>query len=608
MKKRYFCLRGVGKRGIKVWVMKKYLGWLYFLLLFVGGVCMQPAAMGQKRTQPDQRLEHVAMLAREVYWPNLKRQPQFFIEYVGTPSDFSDKFTQYFQKHKVRGKSVQVTLTTNWESRNKILYPNLIFVSSSAMVYMPKISKFFENYPVLIVSEQPYFGKGWMAALMPQEMDPDGMVHEWSFTIDPTNIKTYSGLSVSAKLAPRNGSPRQNVTLEVQTTVAKPPLQEKPVDYVSLLRERNEVIAQHEATIVLLEDTIIQQREAIDSLSYNLSLARYGMWDGIRQGLLWGSWTSDSTRPVVSEAPSVETTRERVNTAPWETNSMGLTIFFVLGLVSVSSVLLLSGSSATTPAPTASGMSRGAELAAVGTMAAAAGREKRTMEESFLGNVSHELRTPLNAIVGLSQYVATSQNVDAEVRESLEIINSNAHGLMQMMNNILMLAMLERKEVVLNLQIVDLSVLLADLYESMRSYIQSLKRTDELMMHHTSQHSGEVLISCDVEKLRMVFELLLSLSMVNTRVRSLAFGGVIKSDEECVLYVRASDAETTKEVQPADFLFDSAHTYSKDSAHSEISLDTAQGLLSLMGAQLYLAIGRVEQMYYFCLPNQNSLS
>ena len=138
---------------------------------------MQPAAMGQKRTQPDQRLEHVAMLAREVYWPNLKRQPQFFIEYVGTPSDFSDKFTQYFQKHKVRGKSVQVTLTTNWESRNKILYPNLIFVSSSAMVYMPKISKFFENYPVLIVSEQPYFGKGWMAALMPQEMDPDGMVH-----------------------------------------------------------------------------------------------------------------------------------------------------------------------------------------------------------------------------------------------------------------------------------------------------------------------------------------------------------------------------------------------------------------------------------------------
>ena len=44
---------------------------------------------------------------------------------------------------------------------------------------------------------------------MPQEMDPDGMVHEWSFTIDPTNIKTYSGLSVSAKLAPRNGSPKQ---------------------------------------------------------------------------------------------------------------------------------------------------------------------------------------------------------------------------------------------------------------------------------------------------------------------------------------------------------------------------------------------------------------
>lgn len=602
----YFCLGGEGKRGNKVCVMSRYLGWFYFLLLFAVGVGVLPTAMGQKRTPPDQRLEHVAMLAREVYWPNLKRQPQFFIEYVGTPSDFSDKFTQYFQKHKVRGKSVQVTLTTNWESRNKILYPNLIFVSASAMVYMPKISKFFENYPVLIVSEQPYFGRGWMAALMPQEVDADGMVHEWSYTIDPTNIKTYSGLRVSAKIAPRNGSPKQNITREVQTTVAKPPLQEKPVDYVSLLRERNEIIAQHEATIVLLEDTIIQQREAIDSLSYNLTLARYGMWDGIRQGLLWGSWTSDSAR----SAPKahVETSRERINTAPWETNSMGLTIFFVLGLVSVSSVLLLSGSSVTTTSSVASGLSQDAELAAVGAMAVAADKERRSMEECFLGNVSHELRTPLNAIVGLSQYVATSQNVDAEVRESLEIINSNAHGLMQMMNNILMLAMLERKEVVLNLQTVDLSVLLADLYESMRSYIQSLKRTEELLMYHTSQHSGEVLISCDVEKLRMVFELLLSLSMVNMHVRSLAFGGVIKSDAECLLYVRASGAETTKEVQLADFVFDSAHTYSKDSANSEISLDTAQGLLSLMGAQLYLAIGGVEQMYYFCLPNQDSLS
>lgn len=584
--------------------MGKHSNWLSLVLLLLVVVSLRTTVWGQKQAQIDQRLEHVAMLAKEVYWPNLKRQPQFFVEYVGSPSDFSDKFTQYFQKHKVRGKAVQVTLTTNWESRNKILYPNLLFVSASAMVYMPKITKFFENYPVLIVTEQPYFARGWMAALMPQEMEADGTVREWSYTIDPTNIKTYAGLNVSAKLMPRNKNTKQDVILETHTTIAKPSsVQERQIDYVSLLRERNEIIAQREATIVLLEDTIVQQREAIDSLSYSLNLARYGFWDGIRQGLLWNSWTEGVARPA---AEVVETSKEQIYTAPWENNAVGLTIFFVLGLVSVSSVLLLTfGSVVTTPN---TGIEQNTELVTAGVAAAATNAEKRSIEESFLGNVSHELRTPLNAIVGLSQYVATSQKVDAEVRESLEIINSNAHGLMQMMNNILMLAMLQRNEVILNIQTVDLSVLLSGLYESMHSYLQSLKRNETLVMQHTSHHTGEVFICCDEEKLRMVFELLLSLSLINTNVRVLTFGGVIKSSEECVLYVNASDSETKKEMNLSDFSFDSTNMYRKDSANAEISLDTAQGLLSLMGTQLYLAVGGVRQMYYFCMPRQKALT
>ena len=589
--------------GNKAKNMGKHSNWLSLVLLLLVVVSLRTTVWGQKQAQIDQRLEHVAMLAKEVYWPNLKRQPQFFVEYVGSPSDFSDKFTQYFQKHKVRGKAVQVTLTTNWESRNKILYPNLLFVSASAMVYMPKITKFFENYPVLIVTEQPYFARGWMAALMPQEMEADGTVREWSYTIDPTNIKTYAGLNVSAKLMPRNKNTKQDVILETHTTtIAKPSsVQERQIDYVSLLRERNEIIAQREATIVLLEDTIVQQREAIDSLSYSLNLARYGFWDGIRQGLLWNSWTEGVARPA---AEVVETSKEQIYTAPWENNAVGLTIFFVLGLVSVSSVLLLTfGSVVTTPN---TGIEQNTELVMAGVAAAATNAEKRSIEESFLGNVSHELRTPLNAIVGLSQYVATSQNVDAEVRESLEIINSNAHGLMQMMNNILMLAMLQRNEVILNIQTVDLSVLLAGLYGSMNSYIQSLKRNETLVMQHTSHHTGEVFIRCDEEKLRMVFEFLLSLSLINTNVRALTFGGVIKSSEECILYVLASDAETEKEIHLSDFSFDNAKMYRKDSANAEISLDTAQGLLSLMGTQLYLAVGGVRQMYYFCVPRQKA--
>lgn len=586
--------------------MGKKSCWLCSILLIVGVFFESPSAMSKKRTPADPRLEHVAMLAREVYWPNLKRQPRFFVEYVGNTSEFQDKFTQFFQKQKVHGKSVQVTLTTNWENRNKILYPNLIFVSSSAMLYLPRISKFFENYPVLIISEQPYFDKGWMATLIPQT-DDNGEVTDWSYSIEPTNIKTYSGLTVSAKLAPRNKkTPQTNTLASRNTPENNTEVLEKRIDYVTLLSERNAIIAQHEATIILLEDTIMQQREAIDSLSSKLALARYGMLDGIRKGLLWGATIEGDIKPVSALFSAPPRPQQNVNTAPWENAAMGLTIFFVLSLISISSVLILSSWSSIAQS---SNFVRGAEIATMGAMAVAATEDKRSIEKSFLGNVSHELRTPLNAIVGLSQYVATTQNVDAEVRESLEIINSNAHGLMQMMNNILMLAMLQRNEVVLNVQTIDLAVLLAGLHDSMRSYLHSLKQSDDLVVPHTTQHtSGEVFISCDAEKLRMVFELLLSLSLINTNIRSITFGGVVKSGDECVLYVHASDAKTAKEMHISDFAFADSHLYNKDGAHAEISLDTAQGLLSLMGSQLYLTVGQFGQMYYFCLPKQESLS
>ena len=95
---------------------------------------------------------------------------------------------------------------------------------------------------------------------------------------------------------------------------------------------------------------------------------------------------------------------------------------------------------------------------------------------------------------------------------------------------------------------------------------------------------------------------------MNTGIRSIAFGGIIKSADACILYVQASDSDSPKEMHISDFSFDKSHLYKKDSLNAEISLDTAQGLLSLMGTQLYLTIGGVKQMYYFCLPKEDHLS
>jgi signal transduction histidine kinase len=60
----------------------------------------------------------------------------------------------------------------------------------------------------------------------------------------------------------------------------------------------------------------------------------------------------------------------------------------------------------------------------------------------FLANVSHELRTPMNAIIGMSD-LALSENRDDRVRDYLQAVQTNAHLLLELLNDILDLSRLE---------------------------------------------------------------------------------------------------------------------------------------------------------------------
>lgn len=597
----YFCFKGEVGEGIFVYTMRLEKGWLVLLVLLAG--CVLPSSLwGAKSKTTDQRIEHVAMLSREVYWPSLRRQPKFFVEYVGTPSDFSDTFVRYFKRHRIRGKAVQVTLTTNWENRNKQLYPNLIFVSASASAYVPRICKFFENYPVLIVSEQPYYGSGWMVSLIPQNLDAEGYAHDWAYNLDISNIKLFAGLNVSSRLISNKykATEQEGVTVTKKKTDGDEASAATPIDYIAQWEARGQLIASQATTIELLQDTIVQQRSTIDSLkTYNILFAsRFSLWNVARKDVLWGTWNATNTK---MRNPSVR--RVRINTAPWESEAMGFVIFILLGMVSLISVVSFSsgGFLGANKLPVVADHAA-VFSATVGGMAVARNEQKQktVMTDSFLGNVSHELRTPLNAIVGLSQYVASTQNVDAEVRESLEIINNNAHGLMQMMNNLLTLAMLQRNELTVKWERINLAVFLSELYWRMFAYVESLKRENEVVLQPI-QRGEDVFISCDLEKLRSVFELLLTYCIPTSGRRILSFGGVQHTDSKYILYVYAAVGEESKSLSSSDFTFAETMRYRKDELSSEIRLDTVEGLLGVMGTNLYHEICGLEQKYYFCM-------
>lgn len=82
-------------------------------------------------------------------------------------------------------------------------------------------------------------------------------------------------------------------------------------------------------------------------------------------------------------------------------------------------------------------------------------------KSTFLANMSHELRTPLNSIIGFSELMMT-ENLEADVRESVEYINKAGHRLLALIDEVLDLAKIEAGRIDLAIEAITVDDLLAE--------------------------------------------------------------------------------------------------------------------------------------------------
>lgn len=78
------------------------------------------------------------------------------------------------------------------------------------------------------------------------------------------------------------------------------------------------------------------------------------------------------------------------------------------------------------------------------------------LKDEFLANLSHELRTPINAILGWSQLIKPGESSDAEVAETMEVIQRNARLQAHLIDDLLDMSRVISGKMRLDVQRVDL--------------------------------------------------------------------------------------------------------------------------------------------------------
>lgn len=127
--------------------------------------------------------------------------------------------------------------------------------------------------------------------------------------------------------------------------------------------------------------------------------------------------------------------------------------------------------------------------------------QNEKMQAEFISQLSHELRTPLTVINGWSETLLADDSMDADTRQGMKIISSEAKRLTEMVMELLDFTRLQDGRMTLTVEPTDI---LSEFEDTVFMYSTRLAQ-DGITLNYIDTESDIPEIPCDAKRMRQVF-------------------------------------------------------------------------------------------------------